>query len=186
MVVASPTFLVCQQLRCLTRFSLVRTQALFTNLLKARTQYSKGILLSPLSHASSMCLKSSIFKSPWITHRRRLSVIPSTIAYVTPSSLCRLSLRRQWWMDSRGNVKRRLDKRRIWQRPSKVLRLSCTRYRWRSSAEREFWWRSARLLLLLLRFREKKVSTVMECARKIWKRWRRRVLKTLKAQAKTP
>ena len=99
-IVASLTYLVCRP-RCLTRFSLVRTQALFTNLLKASSthpnQYSIGIHLSPLGHASIMRLKSNIFKSPWITYRRRLSAspTPSTIAYVTPSSLCRLSLHRR-------------------------------------------------------------------------------------------
>ena len=121
-IVASPTFLVGQHLRCLTRFSLVLTQALFTNPQTAPTpsnQYSIGILHP--SHASSLRLKLSISRSPWIiTHHRRqgLSVSPSVTAYVTPSSLCRHSFPRRRQpllvlLGIRENVTRRLGKRKI-------------------------------------------------------------------------
>lgn len=121
-IVASPTFLVGQHLRCLTRFSLVLTQALFTNQQRAPTPYNQYSIGIHPSHATSLRLKPSISRSPWtITHHRRgLSVSPSVIAYVTPSSLCRHSFPRRWQLlllGIRENVKRRLGKRRISQRP---------------------------------------------------------------------
>ena len=122
-IVASPTFLVSQHLLCLTRFSLVRTQALFTNPQRTPTpsnnQYSIGIPPSQLSHAFSLRLKPSTSRSPWILthHRRELSVSPSVLAYVTPSSLCRHSFHRRrqllLQLGIRENVKRRPGKRRI-------------------------------------------------------------------------
>lgn len=121
-IVASPTFLVGQHLRCLTRFSLVLSQALFTNPQRAPThpnQYSIGINPSQPSHASPMRLKPSTLRSPWmITHHRRrgLSVSPSVTAYVTPSSLCRHSFhprRKLLQLEIRENDRKRLGKRRI-------------------------------------------------------------------------
>lgn len=126
-IAASPTFLVRQQQqqqqRWLIRFSLVPTQALFTSPQSPPTQYSIGIHPSRPSLASP---KPSVSRYPWmmITHRRPLRGLP---AFVTPSSLCRLSSHRGWLLERRRNVKKRLDKRRIWRRQLRALRSSWAR-----------------------------------------------------------
>ena len=123
-IAASPTFLVRQQQQQqrLIRFSLVPTQALFTSpQIPPPTQYSIGIHPSRPSLASP---KPSVSSCPWmmITHRRPLRGLP---AFVTQSSLYRHSFHRGWrGLERRRNVKRRLGKRRISQRPLRELRSS--------------------------------------------------------------
>ena len=119
-IAASPTFSVRQQQQLLPnwliRFSLVPTQALFTTpQIPPPTQYSIGTRPSLASPKPSV--------SRIITHRRPLRWLP---AYVTPSSLCRLSFHRgrRGKLERRRNVRRRVGKRRISQRPLRALRSS--------------------------------------------------------------